>query len=43
MDSLSVLDVGTGSGILGIAAARLGARRVVGLDLDPEALKVAEA
>ena len=42
MDSVSVLDVGTGSGILGIAAARLGARRVLGLDLDPEALKVAE-
>ena len=42
MDSISVLDVGTGSGILGIAAARLGARRVLGLDLDPEALKVAE-
>ena len=42
MDSVSVLDVGTGSGILGIAAAHLGARRVLGLDLDPEALKVAE-
>jgi ribosomal protein L11 methyltransferase len=38
----SVLDVGTGSGILGIAAARLGVRRVLGLDIDPEALKVAE-
>ena len=38
----SVLDVGTGTGILGIAAAGLGARRVLGLDLDPEALKVAE-
>ena len=37
----SVLDVGTGSGILGIAAARLGARQVLGLDIDPEALKVA--
>ncbi|MEJ2430808.1 MAG: 50S ribosomal protein L11 methyltransferase, partial [Deltaproteobacteria bacterium] len=37
----SVLDVGTGSGILGIAAARLGARRVLGLEIDPEALKVA--
>jgi len=37
----SVLDVGTGSGILGIAAARLGAGRVLGLDIDPEALKVA--
>jgi ribosomal protein L11 methyltransferase len=43
MDSdTSVLDVGTGSGILGIAAALLGARRVLGLDIDPEALKVAE-
>jgi ribosomal protein L11 methyltransferase len=42
MDSLtSVLDVGTGSGILGIAAARLGARRVLGLEIDPEAVKVA--
>ncbi|UCG14150.1 MAG: 50S ribosomal protein L11 methyltransferase [Deltaproteobacteria bacterium] len=37
----SVLDVGTGSGILGIVAARLGAERVMGLDLDPEALEVA--
>lgn len=43
MDSvLSVLDVGTGSGILGIVAARLGAKRVLGLDIDPEALEVAE-
>jgi len=38
----SVLDVGTGSGILGIAAALLGARRVLGLDIDPQALEVAE-
>ncbi len=37
----SVLDVGTGSGILGIVAARLGARRVLGLDIDPEALEAA--
>ncbi|MBM3926413.1 MAG: 50S ribosomal protein L11 methyltransferase [SAR202 cluster bacterium] len=36
-----VLDVGTGSGILSIASARLGAERVVGLDVDPTALKVA--
>ncbi len=43
VDSIaSVLDVGTGSGILGIAAARLGARRVLGLDIDPEVLKTAE-
>jgi len=35
------MDVGTGSGILAITAARLGADKVVGLDIDPEALKVA--
>jgi len=38
----SVLDVGTGTGILGIVAARVGARRVLGLDIDPEALAAAE-
>jgi ribosomal protein L11 methyltransferase len=38
----SVLDVGTGSGILGIVAARQGARRVLGLEIDPEALAAAQ-
>jgi ribosomal protein L11 methyltransferase len=34
----SVLDYGCGSGLLGIAAVKLGARHVVGVDLDPQAL-----
>lgn len=34
----TVLDYGCGSGILAIAAARLGAGRVVGVDLDPQAI-----
>ena len=37
-----VLDVGCGSGILSIAAARLGASEVLGLDIDPAAIGVAE-
>ena len=36
-----VLDVGTGTGILALAADSLGARSVVALDIDPEAVWVA--
>lgn len=39
----SVIDVGTGSGILGIAARKLGAGPVTCTDNDPVALKVARA
>ncbi len=37
-----VCDVGTGTGILAIAAAKLGAKRVLSLDLDEVAIKVAQ-
>lgn len=36
-----VIDVGTGSGILAIGACRLGAKRVLALDLDPVAVSSA--
>jgi ribosomal protein L11 methylase PrmA len=36
-----VLDVGTGTGIIGIAAAVLGADRVIAIDTDPEACEAA--
>lgn len=39
----TVLDYGCGSGILGIAAARLGAASVVGVDIDPQAVDAAVA
>lgn len=36
-----VLDIGCGSGILSIAAARLGSRKVIGVDIDPIAVETA--
>jgi ribosomal protein L11 methyltransferase len=37
-----VVDVGTGSGILAIAAAKLGAKEVIAIDLDPVAVSSAK-
>ncbi|WP_462170980.1 50S ribosomal protein L11 methyltransferase [Pseudoalteromonas xiamenensis] len=34
----TVVDFGCGSGILGIAALKLGAARVIGIDIDPQAI-----
>jgi ribosomal protein L11 methyltransferase len=36
-----ILDVGTGTGILAIAAAKMGAERVVAIDIDPQAVAIA--
>ncbi len=36
-----MLDLGTGTGLLSVAAARLGAHRVVAVDIDPEAVRSA--
>ena len=39
----TVLDYGCGSGILTIAALKLGARHAVGVDIDPDAVRTARA
>ena len=38
---MAVLDLGVGSGILTIAAVKLGAARVTALDIDPQAVQAA--
>lgn len=38
----SMLDIGTGSGILAIAAVKLGLNFVMGVDIDPKAVEIAQ-
>ncbi|WP_199610615.1 50S ribosomal protein L11 methyltransferase [Flocculibacter collagenilyticus] len=38
----TVVDFGCGSGILGIAALKLGAKRVIGIDIDPQAIEASK-
>jgi ribosomal protein L11 methyltransferase len=43
IDGARVLDVGCGSGILAIAAAKLGASEILGVDTDPIAIEATDA
>ncbi|MBW2630596.1 MAG: 50S ribosomal protein L11 methyltransferase [Deltaproteobacteria bacterium] len=40
-EKYDILDVGTGTGILAICAAKLGAHMVTGIDIDPKAVEIA--
>ena len=42
LTQMSLLDFGCGSGILALAAAKLGAQPVVAIDIDPQALRATE-
>ncbi|MBN1109305.1 MAG: 50S ribosomal protein L11 methyltransferase [Methanomassiliicoccales archaeon] len=43
VEGKSVLDLGCGTGVLGIGASLLGAKRVLGVDRDPQAIEQARA
>ncbi len=42
MADKTVVDFGCGSGILALAALKLGAKRVIGIDIDPQALQATQ-
>jgi ribosomal protein L11 methyltransferase len=42
-NAAAVIDVGCGSGILAVAAIKLGAQAALGVDIDPEAVQAAQA
>jgi putative methylase len=43
IDGKKVIDLGCGTGVFTIGAALLGAREVIGLDIDPDAIEIAES
>lgn len=43
LEGKTVIDFGCGSGILAIAAIKLGAAKVIGIDIDPQAIIASEA
>lgn len=43
LDGKTVVDFGCGSGVLAIAALKLGAKRVIGVDIDPQAIEASAA